>query len=107
MMLRLVPRWLAKRLATLSAEQDGGHAQPGRLGHEGEAVLRRHRDQSVGRRLLRPAEAVQRRPAQVSRPLVVGQKSTGPDIRLEKWGSSYIRVYTLYPFMTLDGARYH
>lgn len=55
-----------KSVGALSAEQNGGHAQSGRLGHEGEAVLRRHRDQGVGRGLLRPAEAVPGGPAQVS-----------------------------------------
>lgn len=55
-----------KSVGTLSPEQNGGHAQSGGVGHEGEAVLRRHRDQSVGRGLLRPSEAVQRRPTQVS-----------------------------------------
>lgn len=55
-----------KSSGTLSAEQNGGHAQSGCVGHEGEAVLRRHRDQGVGRGLLRPSEAVPRRPAQVS-----------------------------------------
>lgn len=60
---------LTKRVGTLSAEQNRGHAQPGRVGHEGEAVLRRHRDQGVGRGLLRSAETVSRGPAQVSQEL--------------------------------------
>lgn len=31
-----------KSVGTLSPEQNGGHAQPGRVGYEGKAVLRRH-----------------------------------------------------------------
>lgn len=55
-----------KSVGTLSAEQDCGYAQPGRMGHEGEAVLCRHRNQGVGRSLLCPSETVQRGFAQVS-----------------------------------------
>lgn len=57
---------LTKRVGTLSAEQNRGHAQPGRVGHAREAVLRRHRDQGLGCGLLRPTETVSRGPAQVS-----------------------------------------
>lgn len=31
-----------KSIGTLSTEQNCGYAQPGRVGHEGQAVLRRH-----------------------------------------------------------------
>ncbi len=54
-----------KSVGTLSPEQDGGHTQPGGLGHEGKAVLCGYRDQSVGRGLLRPSETMQRGFAQV------------------------------------------
>lgn len=57
---------LTKRVGSVPTEQDGGHAQPGRVGHEGEAVLRWHRDQGLGRGLLRPAETVSGGSAQVS-----------------------------------------
>lgn len=57
---------LTKRVGSLSAEQNRGHTQPGCVGHEREAVLRRHRDQSVGRGLLRSAETVSGGSAQVS-----------------------------------------
>lgn len=57
---------LTKRVGTLSAEQNRGHAQPGRVGHEREAVLCRHRDQGLGCGLFRPTETMSRGPAQVS-----------------------------------------
>lgn len=57
---------LTKRVGTLSAEQNCGHAQPGRVGHERKAVLRRHWNQGLGRGLLRSTETVSRGPAQVS-----------------------------------------
>lgn len=56
---------ITKSVGTLSTEQDSGYAQPGRVGHEGEAVLRRYRNQGVGCGLLCPSETVQRGPAQV------------------------------------------
>lgn len=64
-------RGLTKSVGSLSAEQNGGHAQPGRVGHEGEAVLRWHRDQGVGCGVLRSAETMSRGSAQVSRELLV------------------------------------
>ena len=50
----------------LLSEPCHSYSQPGSVGHEREAVLQRHRDQSVGNRLLRSAETVQRRGAKVS-----------------------------------------
>lgn len=67
-------RGLTKSVGSLSAEQNGGHAQPGRVGHEGEAVLRWHRDQGVGCGVLRSAETMSRGSAQVSRELLVNVK---------------------------------
>lgn len=57
---------LTKSVGSLSAEQNGGHAQPGRVGHEGEAVLCWHRDQGLGCGLLRSAETMSRGSTQVS-----------------------------------------
>lgn len=57
---------LTKSVGSLSTEQNSGHAQPGRVGHEGEAVLRWHRDQGLGGGLLCAAETVSRGSAQVS-----------------------------------------
>lgn len=54
------------RLSAVSAEPHGGHAQPRRVGHEGEAVSHRSGDQDVGHRLLRHPEAVPRGDPEVS-----------------------------------------
>lgn len=59
---------VADQPCTVFPEPHGGHAQPRRLGHEGEAVSHRSGDQDVGHRLLRHPEAVQRGDPQVSLP---------------------------------------
>lgn len=57
---------VTKSVGSLSAEQNGGHAQPGRVGHEREAVLRWDRDQGLGGGLLCSAETMSGGSTQVS-----------------------------------------
>lgn len=61
---------LTKSVGSLSAEQNSGDAQPGRLGHEREAVLRWHRDQGLGCGLLCSTETMSRGSTQVSYELI-------------------------------------
>lgn len=74
---------VTKSVGSLSAEQNGGHAQPGRVGHEREAVLRWDRDQGLGCGLLCSTETMSGGSTQVSYELMMRGSCTMTSITLK------------------------